>query len=173
MDETKSRIGWSPVIDNYFLKKTFTDAATAKEIADIPYMIGFTANDLSDMTKPVSDFCALRSTQSTKPVYAYLFQRQLPGDSSGAFHSSDLWYIFHSMRHSWRPFTAADQELSQQMVDYWTNFAKFDNPNGKSAEVWKPFTTQSPQFLVLDAAGNNATLTMTPSPMYKGNLMRR
>ena len=173
LDATKTRIGWSPVIDNYFLKKTFTDAATAKEIPDIPYMIGFTANDLGDMTKPVSDFCALRSTQSIKPAYAYLFQRQLPGDSSGAFHSSDLWYIFHSMKHSWRPFTEGDKALSNQMVDYWTNFAKYGNPNGKSGDVWKPYTTQSPQFLVLDADSNNAQLMMTSSPQYKGNVMRR
>jgi para-nitrobenzyl esterase len=173
LDATKTRIGWSPVIDNYFLKKTFTDAATAKEIPDIPYMIGFTANDLGDMTKPVSDFCALRSTQSSKPAYAYLFQRQLPGDSSGAFHSSDLWYIFHSMKHSWRPFTEGDKALSNQMVDYWTNFAKYGNPNGKSGDGWKPYTSQSPQFMVLDADNNKAQLTMTPSPQYKGNVMRR
>jgi len=173
LDATKTRIGWSPVIDNYFLKKTFTDAATAKEISDIPYMIGFTANDLGDMTKPVSDFCALRSTQSSKPAYAYLFQRQLPGDSSGAFHSSDLWYIFHSMKHSWRPFTEGDKALSNQMVDYWTNLAKYGNPNGKSGDVWKPYTSQSPKFMVLDADNNKAQLTMTPSPQYKGNVMRR
>ena len=172
-EATKIRIGWGPVIDNYFLKKTFSDAAMAKEIADIPYMFGFTANDLGDMTKPISDFAALRATQSTKPAYTYLFQRQLPGDSSGAFHSSDLWYIFHSMQHSWRPFTAGDKELSVQMVDYWTNFAKFGNPNGKSGDVWKPYTAQNPQFLVMDADGNKAQLMMTASPMYKGNAMRR
>lgn len=173
MDATKTRIFWGPVIDNYFLKKTFSDAAQAEEIADIPYMIGSTANDLADMTKPISDFCALRATQSGKPAYAYFFQRQLPGDSSGAFHSSDLWYIFHSMKHSWRPFTAGDQELSKQMVDYWTNFAKYGNPNGKSGDVWKPYTAQSPQFMVLDADRNKALLMMTPSPLYKGNIMRR
>jgi para-nitrobenzyl esterase len=172
-EATKARIGWSPVIDNYFLKNTFSDAAIAKEISDIPYMIGFTANDLFDMTKPVSDFCALRSTQSSKPAYAYLFQRQLPGDSSGAFHSSDLWYIFHSMKHSWRPFTAGDQALSKQMVDFYTNFAKFGNPNGKSGDVWKPYTAQNPQFLVLDADADNPVLMMTSSPKYKGNVMRR
>jgi para-nitrobenzyl esterase len=172
-EATKARIGWSPVVDNYFLKGTFSQAAMAKEIPDIPYMFGFTANDLGDMTKPVSDFAALRATQSTKPAYAYMFQRQLPGDSSGAFHSSDLWYVFHSMKHSWRPFTAGDQQLSNQMVDYWTNFAKYGDPNGKNGGVWKPYSIQSPQFLVMDADGNKAQLIMTPSPMYKGNAMRR
>ncbi|MGZ3846298.1 MAG: carboxylesterase/lipase family protein [Flavisolibacter sp.] len=172
-DTTKTRIGWSPVIDNYFLKKTFSDAANAKEIADIPYMIGFTANDLADMTKPVADFCALRATQSNKPVFAYLFQRQLPGDSSGAFHSSDLWYIFHSLRHSWRPFTAGDEDLSRKMVDYWTNFSKFGNPNGKVGNEWKPYTTQHPEFMTLDAKGEKAALIMTTTPQYKGSAFRR
>lgn len=170
---TKIRIGWGPVVDNYFLKGTFSQAAMANEIADIPYMIGFTANDLADMSKAVSDFCALRAAQSNKPAYAYFFQRQLPGDSSGAFHSADLWYIFHSMRHSWRPFTAGDQELSNQMVDYWTNFAKYGNPNGKSGDVWKPYTSQNPQFMVLDANSNKPLLSMTASPQYKGNALSR
>ena len=125
------------------------------------------------MTKPVNDFAALRATQSSKPVYAYLFQRQLPGDSSGAFHSADLWYVFNSLRHSWRPFTAGDQELGKQIVDYWTNFAKYGNPNGRSGDTWKPYTTQNPHFMLLDANGNKAQLTMTASPQYKGNVMRR
>src|SRR5678810_1368993 len=57
-EATKARVGWSPVVDNYFLKGTFSQAALAKEIPDIPYMFGFTANDLGDMTKPISDFGA-------------------------------------------------------------------------------------------------------------------
>lgn len=171
-DTTKTRVGWGPVIDNYFLKGSFTDVANAKEIADIPYMIGYTANDLADMTKPVSDFCALRASQS-KPAYAYLFQRQLPGDSSGAFHSSDLWYIFHAMRHSWRPFTKGDEDLSIKMVDYYTNFAKTGNPNGKDGGLWQPYTVAKPEFLLFDADNDKAVLTMSASPQFKGNLMRR
>jgi para-nitrobenzyl esterase len=172
-DTTRTRIFWGPVVDNYFLKGTFSDAAMAKQLSDIPYMIGFTANDLGDMSKPISDFCALRAQQSSQPAYAYFFQRQLPGDSSGAFHSSDLWYIFHSMRHSWRPFTAGDQELSNQMVDYWTNFAKFGNPNGKGGDVWKPYTAQNPEFMVLDANASKPVLTMTAAPQYRGNALGR
>lgn len=172
-DTTKTRVGWGPVIDGYFLKGTFTDEAKANQIPDIPYMIGFTANDLADMTKPVMDFCALRAEQSKQPVYGYLFQRQLPGDSSGAFHSSDLWYVFHSLKHSWRPFTAGDQELSNKMVDFYTNFAKSGNPNGKDDGEWKPYTTAKPELMILDADSSKAVLTMSATPQYKGNMMRR
>jgi para-nitrobenzyl esterase len=125
------------------------------------------------MTKPIADFCALRATQSKKPAYAYLFQRQLPGDSSGAFHSSDLWYIFHSQQHSWRPFTAGDKELSDKMTDYWTNFAKYGNPNGKEDGVWTAYTAQHPEFILLDANGEKASITMSNTPKYIGNALRR
>lgn len=162
------RVFFSPVVDDYFLTKTFSDAARANEIPDIPYMFGFTANDMNDMTKPIQDFCALRAAQSDQPTYAYMFARQLPGRDGSAFHSSDLWYVFHAFRHSWRPFTAGDEELSLQMVDYWTNFATYGDPNGKQGGQWTPYTPEVPEFMVLDADEEKAIYTMTDTPKYLG-----
>lgn len=172
-DTTKTRIGWSPVIDGYFLNDTFSNEALVDNIPDIPYMFGFTSNDLSDMTQPVSDFAALRAEQSSKPAYAYLFQRQLPGDESGAFHSADLWYVFNSFKHSWRPFTTGDMALANQIVDYWTNFAKYGDPNGKDGGAWKPYSYESPEFMLLDANENEAVLKMSSNPEFKGNKLWR
>ncbi len=172
-DTTKTRIFWSPVVNGYFLDESFTDAAKANRIPDIPYMIGFTANDLGDMTESVNDFCALRAEQSDQPAYAYLFQRQLPGDESGAFHSADLWYVFHSMEHSWRPFTDGDKMLSNKIVDYWTNFAKYGNPNGQGEDVWKAYTQENPGFILFDANESQAQISMTETPEYLGNSFRR
>ncbi len=165
---TKQMIMWWPITDNYVLTGTFSEVARKNEIADVPYMIGFTANDLSDMTKPVADFCALRAENSKKPAYAYVFARPLPGDSTGAFHSADLWYIFHSFRHSWRPFTAGDDSLSLQMVDYWTNFAKFGDPNGKDGGIWTPYTKETPRFMILDVVGDKAACNMSDSTIFRG-----
>jgi para-nitrobenzyl esterase len=173
MESTKKRFWWSPIIDNYILTGTFTTTARANEIADVPYMIGFTANDMNDATKAIGDFCALRTEKSTNPAYAYLFARPLPGDSSGSFHSSDLWYIFHSFKHSWRPFTAGDNALSLKMVDYWTNFAKYGNPNGKEAGDWTPYSATLPKFMVLDVNGDQANCTMTETPEYRGQASLR
>jgi para-nitrobenzyl esterase len=167
--DTKKRMFWAPITDNYVLEGSFNDEAKAGKIADIPYMFGYTLNDLFDMTKAVQDFCALRAEKSTKPAYGYLFSRQLPGDSSGAFHSADLWYIFHSFKHSWRPFTAGDQALSKQIVDYWTNFAKYGDPNGAEKGSWIPYSAQSPKLMELDVVGDKASCTMTSSPGYKGS----
>lgn len=170
---TKKRVMYSPVVDGYFLKGTFNDMARAGEIADIPYMFGFTAGDMFDMTKAVGDFCALRAEQSKNPAYAYLFSRSLPGDDNGAWHSCDLWYVFNSFRHSWRPFTAGDEELSSKIVDYWTNFAKYGNPNGSGEEVWTPYSAEHPEFMLFDADENNSKCKMTGTPEFKGPSPRK
>lgn len=168
-EATKKPMFWGPVTDKYVSTGTFNEEAKAGRIADIPYIFGYTANDLFDMRKAVEDFCALRSKQSSKPAYAYVFARQLPGDTSGAFHSADLWYVFHSFRYSWRPFTAGDNALSKQMVAYWTNFAKFGNPNGPGEGAWTAYTPAVPKLMTLDVDGDKASCTMTDTPVYKGS----
>jgi para-nitrobenzyl esterase len=173
MAATKNRVMWSPVVDGYLLTGTFTNVARANEIADIPYMFGLTANDMNDATQAVKDFCALRAEKSSKPAYAYLFARPLPGDDNGAWHSSDLWYVFHSFRHSWRPFTAGDEALSNKMVDYYTNFSKYGNPNGKEDGLWTPYTAETPKFMIFDVNGDEAACTMSDTPEFKGMSPRK
>jgi para-nitrobenzyl esterase len=165
---TKINTRYSPVIDNYMLTGTFSDVARANEIPDIPYMFGYTANDMSDATEAIKAFCALRAEKSSEPAYAYLFSRALPGDENGAWHSSDLWYVFHSLRHSWRPFTPADDALSNKMVDYWTNFAKFGNPNGNEEGSWTSYSSNAPKFMVFDVNADQAVCEMTDAPQFKG-----
>ena len=96
-------------------------------------------------------FCELRNTAG-KPVYAYQFAHALPDDEAGshdmkgAFHSSELWFMFKSLEHSDRPFTQADWDLAEHVVSCWTNFAK----NGDPAEGWKAYTPEAPEFMVFD-----------------------
>ena len=71
-----------------------------------------------------------------KPSYTWYFDRMLPGDDCGAWHSSDLWYWFGTLENGWRPFEEKDLELSQQMVRYLCNFAKKGNPNGPGNPEW-------------------------------------
>lgn len=59
------------------------------------------------------------------------------------------------------------------MVDYWTNFAKDGNPNGKNGDTWKPYTAQQPMFMVLDAKTDDMELSMSATPAYKGSRFRR
>ena len=94
---------------------------------DIYYMAGSTSHDiappiLQNMTRK---WIAKRE----KPSYTWYFDRMLPGDENGAWHSSDLWYWFGTLANCWRPWEEKDRELSGQMVDYLCNFARSGNPN--------------------------------------------
>ncbi|MBQ6577033.1 MAG: carboxylesterase family protein [Bacteroidales bacterium] len=137
-----------PVVDGYVLVKDFNSAARANEISDIPYLTGYTRDDLDDMKGNISAFC-LNREQAGDVTYAYQFARPLPSDgrkpaSEGAFHSSDLWYTFKTLSNSWRPFTEGDYALSEHMLTAWTNFAKYGDPKGG----WLPFTEQNPHFMI-------------------------
>ena len=73
-----------------------------------------------------------------KTSYAWFFDRMLPGDDNGAWHSSDLWYWFGTLENCWRPMEKKDFELSDQMTDYLTDFCKSGDPNGEGRAVWHP-----------------------------------
>ena len=124
----------SPHNDGKVLVEDFDSALYGGTLAKVPVMIGYNKNDMSILAgEPVDRFCAVRDSLGF-PIYEYEFLRNLPGDDddpskdSGAFHSAELWYMFGTLKNSWRPFTSADYALSSEMVDAWTNFCKSGNP---------------------------------------------
>ena len=66
---------------------------------------------------------------------------KLPGTHDGAFHSAELWFMFHTLDRSWRPMTEADYRLADEVMDCWTNFVKYGKPGSES---WPPFTLANP-----------------------------
>ena len=148
-----------PIVDGYVSLESFDDAAKDGSLADIPYMIGYTLNDMGDMAGGIAAFCLNREEKGGK-AWAYEFARPLPTDGrpnvlQGAFHSSDLWYVFKSLKHCWRPWARGDWELSEKMLTAWTNFAKTGDPG----IGWEPCTADNNQFMLfkLDAADCEAS----------------
>ncbi|HBH20469.1 MAG TPA: carboxylesterase [Rikenellaceae bacterium] len=146
----------SPIVDGYVCLKSFDDAAVSGTLADVPYMIGYTLNDMGNMAPSVAAFALDRESKGAK-CWAYEFARPLPDDGShpevtsrlkGAFHSSDLWFVFKSLKHCWRPWTKGDWDLSEKMLTAWTNFAKYSDPNGANGGVWTPYTAETPSFML-------------------------
>lgn len=91
------------------------------------------------------------------PVYRYRFDLGNPGDkyhpaSIGAFHSDDIEYVFGTLdsrpEAKWRP---EDYKLSNEIGEYWTNFARTGNPNGDSLPVWPQYNDSGWQVMHLNA----------------------
>ena len=139
-------LAFSPVIDGYVLNEGFAQSIENDHIHDIPYMIGCTADDItiekgtdgrkSSLFTGCTAFADQRNQNSDQPVYVYYFARKLPGDDAGAFHSSELWFMFGTLDRCWRPMTRHDFTLSRQMLDMWTDFMKCADPG----QGWKAYT---------------------------------
>ena len=136
--QTKKEVkggGCFPCIDGRFVVGSGADLLAAGKQKNISYMAGSTSHDMMPpfLFKMGQSWCQAQE----KPSYVWYFDRMLPGDKCGAWHSSDLWYWFGTLRNAWRPWEQKDYDLSDAMTDYLTNFAKTGNPNqGKHPAEW-------------------------------------
>lgn len=93
---------------------------------------------------------AKAKTGNKSKFYCWVFNPEIPGwDNPGAFHSSDLWFFFETLAKCWRPFVGKHYDLSRKMCNYWANFIRSGDPNGKDADgsnmpLWTPFTVDEP-----------------------------
>ncbi len=151
----------APTLDGYVLDGEYYELMDAGKIKNIPYLLGTTRDDIlvTPEMKEKGEFSALYQgcvafSQKLEelgrtPAYVYYFTRNLPGDDFGAWHSSELWYMFGTLDRCWRPWEERDRELSSRMLDYWTDFMKTGDPNGAGKQVWKPCTREDPEVFEL------------------------
>ena len=79
------------------------------------------------------------------PVYRYRFDLPSPTDkfhhpNSGAFHSDDIEYVFGTLdSRQQATIRPEDRALSDQIQQYWTNFARNGDPNAPYLPTWPTY----------------------------------
>jgi len=155
-----------PVVDGYLLKDSID--RLIEDPLKIHYILGYTSND---MYAPIMAYIGNRFARENG-AYVYYFDIDQPGDDNGAFHSSDLRYMFGRLDHSWRKFTDRDKEVSSQMMNYLANFCKNANPNGSSLPFWQQTDRNHGKVLCINknktGMGKASYFKMTKNMLMKG-----
>jgi len=88
------------------------------------------------------------------PAYEYQFDRAAPGrEALGAVHGAEVGYVFGSLGAA---YSDADRQVSAEMQQYWTNFAKTGNPNGPGLPRWPRFDASARGFMEFTDHGPQA-----------------
>ena len=150
--------GCFPCIDGRLVIGSGADLLAQGKQHDLPYMAGSTSED---MMPPILQSMARKwCSAQRKPGYTWYFDRQLPGDDNGAWHSSDLWYWFGTLPNCWRTMTDKEYAVSEQMVSYLSYFARTGDPNGSDLPAWAASDEHNKTVLMI---GENETRMARPS----------
>jgi para-nitrobenzyl esterase len=97
----------------------------------------------------------LQSQTGKSKVFYYYFDQHpdnpagSPNAGYGSPHGQDVAYVFQHLDTSNPQTTKSDVEISEAMGIYWTNFAKYGDPNGEGVPDWPTFSDATPVVMVL------------------------
>lgn len=154
-----------PVIDGYLIKAPINELITNP--IPVGYMLSYTNND---MYAPMMAYIGNQFARQTN-AYVSFFDIDAPGDDNGAFHSCDLRYLFGRLSQSWRPYAKRDYEVSEQMMDYFSAYAKTGNPNACCGPYWQP--CQDKKVKVLCFRKDKTAMGSVPFLKLSNNMVRK
>ena len=99
--------------------------------------------DFTDAVK----FVAGSMAETNQSTYRYLYSYVIPGQPDGAFHGSETYLLFKIPL----PPNPVNDQVSDNLIDLWTRFAKTGNPNGGMNVTWPKYTREGVQYLDIGA----------------------
>ena len=91
-------------------------------------------------------------TAAGRKAFLYQFTHVPPSPRAsewGAYHAAELGYVFGNLRGRGFTYTDVDRRLSDQMMQYWVNFATNGDPNGKAVPSWTPYDEANEPYMDL------------------------
>jgi para-nitrobenzyl esterase len=122
------------------------------------HMLGQAATD-AIFTCPSRRAARAAANAQTEPVYRYLWTDVTPylvvTEVAGAFHASELPYVFGTFGAVLYSPTPDESALSHQIQTFWANHAASGNPNGPGLPTWSKYDPIADNALQLDTPIGN------------------
>jgi para-nitrobenzyl esterase len=113
---------------------------------------------LSALTTDICCACPTRNADLSLSRYVATFAYEFSDENAplpfgippvsfplGAYHTAEIQYLIDLSGTPPATFTSNQQQLSDTMIAYWTQFAKTGNPNLAGAPAWSPFSASTPE----------------------------
>ncbi len=150
MDDVRDTLGVPVDLDRVLASYPFDAYATPEDM-------------LVDLTSDVAFGCGARlqarylsSHAGSAPRYLYRFSKgpmetSGPMQKLGAFHGSELFFVFGNWRYIGFTFTSEQNSaLSDQVIDLWSSFARTGRPAAGGMPVWPAYNPKYPKLLNID-----------------------
>lgn len=91
----------------------------------------------------------LVSNRGKSKVFYYYFDQHpdypagSPREGYGSQHGQEVAYVFGTLNTAIPQALKTDADISDAMGTYWTNFAKYGDPNGNGVPKWPAYNTNS------------------------------
>ena len=95
----------------------------------------------------------LQTKMGKSRAYLYYFDQHpdypegSPRAGFGSPHGQDVAYVFQHLNASNPMSVKTDPAISEAMATYWTNFAKYGDPNGAGVPAWPAFSDANPEVM--------------------------
>ncbi|MDN3580344.1 carboxylesterase/lipase family protein [Mucilaginibacter flavus] len=117
---------------------------------------GTVAKSARDLTRDAAfgwhtwSWATLQANKGKSKVFYYYFDQhpEYPAGSPqagyGSPHAQEVSYVFGTLDASSLQTSKTDLDISDAMSTYWTNFAKYGDPNGSGVPKWPAFNAAHP-----------------------------
>ena len=102
-------------------------------------------------------FVARTVAATGQPAYEYRFSyvaESLRANVAGAPHATEIPFVFDTVAARYgKQLTDADRAIARDANEYWANFARTGNPNGKGLPHWPAYSPKTDELMDFSPAG--------------------